>query len=245
MNKIPDYFYEYLMNNIRNAFLEDLVKEVIISPEVFNLTKEIAEDIKFASIGGTSLPEDGGLIVGSSINNKLYVLSLLSLKGNYEGSLNIDVLSNKHSNEIEKLSHKKNDLKFVIYHSHPEITEETIKKFYPENAKEIINFIQDEINNGVHDHFSNDGNKPNLNLILNETFSRFLSEADLANNIGKYHLLITPTLNNQDEFNHLNFYKIINKKEGLVGNVPIRGMVNSEKQIFRRLIEQYDKTLDS
>jgi len=227
----------------KDKVLVEPIDEVVLNQIILESTRMTAEQANKPPYD-FDLPECGGIMYGSLVEKKFYIFFKNCLVNNFNSFVTLPLLIPQDVKLIKELSDKLNGFRTIIYHSHPKITQETLKKFYPEISKEIISLIQDEIDNGIHNHLSRNGTKPSLDRVFNETLSRTLSEDDMKNTVGKYHLLISPTLYENDNVSHLNLYKLKNKRGKLIERVKIRVMNEKEKPFFEQLNRKFLESIN-
>lgn len=247
----------------KKKVLVESIDEVVLSPEILELTRQESRE----SGGDDSYDhnvftrrEVGGFLHGILQKNIFYAFSKEVLAGCGGGAITFEESRLLDALVAENFAKELRNYRTMMYHTHYKLTEEKLWRYFPENAPEITELIQDEISQGIHDHlFTGEINFPSeispedresflkvykFNRVLNEVMTRNLSEEDIRNSIGKYHLLISPTLYSNDSCSHLNQYIIKNKKKGLVEKVRIRGSKKEEKSFFDSLNKKYRTILD-
>ena len=88
----------------------------------------------------------------------------------------------------------------VLCHTHPAVTATRLRASLGEDAELLITQATQDLEEGL---FSYLGPAATIDDVLTEIYSRQLSDDDLRNTPGRYHLLITPTAPR-----HLNWYDL-------------------------------------
>ncbi len=196
---------------MKHALKED-IKEVIISPEMLRVSKIIAEE-PF----GERMHEEAGYFQGSLQGETLYIFSrhMINMGDNSE----VEITRESFLDEEVGLATARNTPKYniVMYHNHPRITPEILKKELPNEANEIIEAAKYHMDLEMCDNILKNGIKNNLENTLTELLTKSLSPEDIKGTPGKYHFLITDTTSPKNKFSHINFYDI--KK---METIPVR-----------------------
>jgi hypothetical protein len=210
---------------MKHALDENIERVVIDSSMIDALKRNVIE------FRGNFMPESLGYFRGAMKDDKYFIFDR-AYCGGYDGnSVKIpdEITYDKYLERI--LAETIPNYSTVIYHSHPRITQEILRKFNPNQAEEIIDIAKKDINQGIYDYFIDEGRDININEALTEMLGRELSDDDLENTPGRYHLLFTDTLSKNNPFSYFNFYDIKknNKKKVLI---PVD---KSEKDYLEKL----------
>lgn len=201
------------------------LNEIALSPDLVRLTRTI--------VGESSQydrHEQGGFF-GGVVRNGLFLLwdNRQTASGEdgkcvlYDRSTGVQNLDLDFHTRREKAIP---DFRTVRYHSHPRVSRKTLVDELGSEAERIIQFVQREYDLGVYSFLGID----NLDDALNEALSRHLSSSDLAQNKGRYHLLISPTIYLGRELSHINFYDLERNRV-----LPVRVASETELRPFKKI----------
>lgn len=212
----------------KTRVLVEPIDEVVLTPLMLGLTRRISYESS-----GPNLPEQGGILEGGFIGRKFYVFSQTATAMSPNGSLYVRNPTWLSTDVMKRFAERAPEYRTVMYHSHPRLTRYLLAGL-DRATQDIADLIQSEIDEGVHEDMSFDD-------VLNDTMTRVLSEEDLMQTKGRYHLLVTPFLDEKDKYDHLRFYKIRNRKKGLVERIPIRLAHEEDGPIFYELDRKHQE----
>ena len=203
-----------------NVLIEP-VKRVVFAPGMERFSKQSAIESFNCN---ERRPEVCGYLEGFVINSEFYVISNNLLAIELDEKTTIKYPSPMQNEVTKRYAKELNGFRTALFHTHPRV--------FVENLKEIginhLNFLKEEMNNGIYDYMGND---VNLNQVVNEVLSRSLSEADINVTPGNYHLLISPTSREDNPTAHLNFYRI-NSEEDYPSLIPLNIATKKEMQML-------------
>lgn len=181
------------------------VDEVVLDPNTFHLSKTIAGES-----WGDNRPEQAGYFSGVLRNGKFLVFLNTPLGNGWNGSSDIYDTRNMYNVYEKRLAKALNGYYTLMYHSHPKITPEILKRIHPEEYEAVINFAEEEIKSGIWNYLLDEGRETDLETVLNELFAKQIHPKDIENTFGDYHIIITPTVSQKNETSHLNLHNVKN-----------------------------------
>lgn len=185
--------------------LVEPVNEIVLPKNLLDLTKTVARE----SHRGPEKTEQAGYLAGYVKDEKYFVTHNTPLGMDINGRVGLEILPKHATIYEEMISQRIPNYRTLLYHSHPRIDVLSLKRMCPpEDAKLIIEHAKKEMKSGIFDYLKDEGRLLTLDEVVNEMFSRDLSEHDLDLTPGNYHLLISSTLSEKNPFSHLNFYRI-------------------------------------
>ena len=225
------------LNIYEQVELKEPIREVALSPSLARLTLQIVKEsstIERYEQGGFfgGVVRKGTLIlwdnrqtaIGHEGNCVLY-----DKKGRIDSFRQID--NDMHQRTLVAIP----DFKTIRYHSHPPINENILRtKLDQQTASNLIEAIRKELEAGIYSHLG----ITSLDEALNEIFSRQLSTDDSEQTVGKYHLLISPTVNPRKPFSHINVYDLRAGEERLI---PVRRAKKEELAPFTKIEKRIQK----
>lgn len=192
------------MKSWRDYALREPINEVIIEPGTERCLLEISKEC-----WSPEHLEEAGFLKGLLINNNFYVFTPQLLRCSSGAEIKIPMILHPYD-EMETLAIGKKfpNLRTVLFHSHPGLTENSLYKLFPEQADSLISLFKQEIESGIHDWINKDKNKISLDRVITESLTRELGEEDISATPGNYHLLLTNTNYTPDSYAHLNFWEL-------------------------------------
>jgi hypothetical protein len=224
------------------ALTED-VDEVVLSPLAAKTLKLIARESC-----GPNMPQQLGFLEGIVQGRKYYAAHTHLLAVGREGSVDVRQMHWSNSDSLTRLTQRNLPYRTLIFHSHPQLTEETLRKNYPAEAEAILELTRQEIALGVFDYLGTRGRAPTVDAALTETFTRELSPEDKEHTPGKYHLLVTHNVDRRYALNHLNLYSITQAADDsrvVKSDVNLSLAKPADLRVFREFKREYRLVIDA
>jgi hypothetical protein len=193
--------------------LNQPIEKVIFRPDLLKLTRQIA--IEGESFDDWQLPEQSGYLSGLVYGKTFYILSNNGLSRSSGANVEIEK-PDFTSNFIDvKLFENFSNFRTVLYHSHPEVNENQLKKLLNNDDLHYIDSVKMANDSGLYEDIEDNG-RGKLVSLLTDIFTRDLSESDVELTPGRYSLLISSTNHSVNQHSQLNFYDISTDEHKLV-----------------------------
>jgi len=187
----------------RDYALKERIEIVALAPEVERFLNDTAREC-----WGNCYPEQAGHISGVVEGETFYALRPKLLAHSPDGEVSIPWrLHPADEEDTLRTGEEFKNFRTVLYHSHPKITRESLRKLFP-NAASLVEVLEKEIAEGIWDGLIQGRTRPSIDEVLTETLTRSLSGEDVAVTPGNYHLLVTHTPRKADPRAYINFWHI-------------------------------------
>ena len=219
--------------------LSGRIDEAIFDRESFGLSRRIAEES-----WGPYMPEQVGYFGGLFVENKFFVFTHTPLGNGWDNSC--EIYEEKHMYRIfeERLRKALPNYRTLIYHTHPRVTEESLRRLNQGQVEEILRLAKEDISLGIFDYLKEEGREVSLDTVLTELLSRNLNQKDIDLTPGGYHLLITNTISPKNSVSHFNLYDIKDMRRVFVKESKTHeeeNILKEARKIDRQVIKKWNK----